>query len=168
MKLINLLLRITENIGCKFYNFLVSSRRKPIQNLLTLLLIFLVLHINNQCYSGCFIFEVELLNEITLHLGILIPSLLFLNSFLFRRIWAQGLSGLIFFVPAFIFDCIIYPTILPNGLSHEKLVRRSNEPQGYVISVYEYTTHGFHDNGYICRAWVRQKKCFMEFSGIKN
>lgn len=102
----------------------------------------------------------ELLNEIVLHLGILIPLLLFLNSFLFRRIWVQCLSGLIFFVPAFIYICIIYPTILPDGLFHQKLVRRFNESQGYVISVYEYTTFSFHDNGNICRAWVRQKKVF--------
>lgn len=162
MLLITLLLWMVETTGSKFYSFVTSRARKPIQNLLILIFIFFIFCINYfQGYSGSFIFELELLNLIALSFVMLIPLFLFINSFLFRRNLLKGLSGLIFIIPAFVFTCVLYPAfIMPTGVFHTELVGKHKESKEYVIGVYEYITYGFHDSGHICRAWVRQKKIF--------
>ncbi len=161
MKLIPFLLRMAKNTGRTFYNFIASRERSPIQNILILLFIFLALCINYYHeYSGGFIFEIELLNLVTLHFTMLIPLVLLFNSLLFKKVWLKVLSGIIFIIRDVLITLIFYPNfVVSQNIFHTKLVHRFPESKRYIISVYEYTTYGgFHDNGVICKAKVRQKK----------
>ena len=170
MKLIPFLLRMAKNTGRNFYNFIASRERSPIQNIVILLFIFLASCINYfHQSSGGFIFEIELLNLITLHFTMLIPLVLLFNSLLFKKVWLKVLSGIIFIIPAVLITLIFYPNLVaPRSQFATKLVRRFPESKEYIISVYEYTTHGFHDNGDICRTRYDRKRCYLEFSGMKR
>ncbi|AFY88100.1 hypothetical protein DSM107010_09910 [Chroococcidiopsis cubana SAG 39.79] len=134
----------------------------PKQNLLILLFILFVLCINYfQSYNGRFVFEVELLNLIFYNFAFLIPLLLFFNSFLFKDAETKSLSIAVFIVPSTITLLLYSYIVLPSILSGSgKLVRRIQESEANIISVYKYTTYGFLDNGHICGAWVRQKRVF--------
>ena len=161
MKLIPFLLRMAKNTGRTFYNFIASRQKSPIQNILILLFIFLAFCINSfHFYSGGFIFEIELLNLVSLHFTMLIPLVLLFNSLLFKKVWLKVLSGIIFIIPAVLITLIFYPNfVVSQNTFHTKLVRRFPKSKDYIISVYEYTRlGGFHDNDDICRAKVRQKK----------
>lgn len=112
----------------------------------TMLNIFYLLLLFSIGVSGIFSFEIEILNSLSFRvILIIIPLLLFFNTFLFQSKWQKVLNGLIFLPYFIICSFLIYPFSI--NLS-PTFICRYTQPEGYIVSVYASPSISFRNSGY--------------------
>jgi hypothetical protein len=111
-----------------------------------------------------FVFENRQLGLFAQYLVFVIPVLLFLNSFLFRRVWQIIVSATASTIPILYLFPVLILSIAFGGFDDDgaSLIRQTIAPDGEMTSLYHRKTSKmiFGEDIQYCRAFVRQRRVF--------